>query len=552
MSWDERIFGLFYKYFITSKASSREKMKCLKLESVRRQSEVFLSALCESKIEIRSSLGWGGFQGAILFLPEKMDFIIEIADQVRYLEWRILAASIDFQIPQLSRDEKGVQTVVDHFPQLQQTREILRSQLLEKGFEAWLGASPVSINRSSLINSEPQTLLKEAFSRGTEIKGNTKDRAQLAQIEEQKENPLTHVFEKVMTAEDYQGGHRKMDGSDEMAEHSEALSEINLSHVIRTQQSSNSIFKSNAIIEVGDADMDGDDAGLQDKVFYYPEWFVRKQSYLINWCTVYEGHIKEGPSPLPFDNKTAFDLKMRLESCFSSYQWVSRQKEGPEIDLTMAVDRVVQSYAGGALVDNIYLQKRRHSHDFAIQIVVDSSLSTDSYALGKRIIETTQEALNIFASAFCDIMDSISIAAFSSHTRNKIRFDLLKEFDEPWDNVASRISVLQPDGYTRIGPALRHARVRLEKVNARKKLVLLLSDAKPTDYDHYEGHHGVADIQRAVTELHAAGCVVKVLTLTDKKQSHHNAIFGSNNCLVLKDVKELSNGLFHFWYEAIR
>jgi nitric oxide reductase NorD protein len=548
MSWDEKVFGKFYSFLLKTKSSFVENDDCLRIEKIRRQSEVLISALCETKIEIRESSGWGGFQNTILFLPEKISFLRDAEDQLLYLEWRLLAASVEFENKGIDRSLNGIKKVIEKYPKLQRNYEKLLPFLIDKPMEIWFGATRSSVHSKSEINNLEKILNhKEALSKGTEIKGHTQDRAKLTQIDEHKESPLTHVFEKVLTAEDYQGGHRKMDGRDEMSEHGDALSELSLSHVLRTQQSSHSIFKSNAIVEVADLEIDEIDTSKKTRFFQYPEWFERKGKYKKNWCTLFENDIFENGTPLPFNKKIASDLKSKLETSFSSYQWISRQKEGPEIDLKMAIDRFVQSQVGGALTDNIYLQKQKHNHDFAIQIIVDSSLSTDSYASGRRIIDTIQEALNIFAFAFTNVVDSISIATFSSYTRNKITYNIVKEFNDPWCQVPSKISVLKPEGYTRIGPALRHSRFRLENVKSKKKMVLLLSDAKPTDYDHYEGHHGINDIQRAVTELNSSGCKVKVLTLTDKKQSHHNFVFGTNNCVVLRDVKELSNSLFHFW-----
>ncbi len=551
MSWDERIFGLFYGYFVKVRSAGQVPESALVLDDVRRQSEVLLSALCESTIEIRDSSGWGGFQGSILFLPAKIDFLPTSELQKSYLEWRILVACLDFETGGLRRDEDGLKFVVEHFPRLRATSEELRPLFEKQGYEALLGCTPKwDFSAESESEENQESFNREALSSGTEIKGNTKDRAEQAKIKEGQDNPLVHVLEKVMTAEDYQSGSRKMDGRDEMGEHTDALNELRLSHVVRTQQSSQSLFKSNSIIEVGSLDFR--DESKTEKVFQYPEWFDRKQRYQEDWCTVYEKFVTEELPVLPFEQKTARELQSRLESCFSSYQWKTRQKEGPEIDLSLAVDRVVQSQVGGVIPENIYQKKVRHNHDFAIQILVDTSLSTDSYAAGKRIIETTQEALNIFTSAFSGIMDSISIAAFSSYTRNKVHYQILKDFEEDWKHVPGRISTLKPEGYTRIGPALRHSKKRLEQCKARKKMVLFLSDAKPTDYDHYEGHHGIRDIQRAVLELQASGTKVKVLTLTDKKHSHHNFVFGSNNCLILKDVRSLADSLFHFWYESVR
>lgn len=553
MSWDEKLFSVFYNFIFKSQKNQAGDISCLKLDDVRRQSEVLLSALCEKRIEIRDSSGWGGVSKNIVFLPESFHFINNFEDQVLYLEWRLLVASMDIEMKgMMHRSEQTFTFMRERFPKLDVHIERLKMHLNNKSLEAWFG-SPIKVeNHQDPMNPSNsfQLINSESLSKGTEIKGKTHDQAKRIKVQEKQDNPLTHVFEKVLTAEDYQGGQRKMDGSDELAEQGEALSELSLSQIIRTHQSAQSVLKSNAIIDSVDLDYQKEVVEKQQKIFYYPEWVERKKIYQKNWCTVLESQAATAQVPLPYNKKIATVLRQKIESTFNSYQWVTRQKEGPEVDLNLVVDRVVQMKVGGRISENIYQKKMKKSHDMAIQILVDTSLSTDSYALGKRIMDTTQEALNIFTNAFEGVLDSISIAAFSSYTRNKVHYSILKEFDEEWSQVPLKIAGLKPDGYTRIGPALRHSRARLEKLNVRKKMLLFISDAKPTDYDYYEGQHGISDIQRAVMELQASGCKIKVLTLTDQKQSHHNFVFGAFNCHVLKNVEELSDSLFHFWYLA--
>lgn len=555
MSWDERLFGAFYSLLFQNSKRSSSELSCLKLDEVRRQSEVLLSALCEAPIELRGSSGWGGLHGRVLFLPEDFSFLPDKVSQGFYLEWRLLAAHLDWDRRGMMREPKSLELVMERFPRLS-TNFIHLKKIMDKyPLEAWLGTFTANERHSSsdALKNLPTTVSStDALSRGTEKQGKTQDRAQRIQIEEKQDNPLTHVFEKVLTAEDYHGGQRRMDGRDELEDHSEALNDLNLSQVVRTNQSTQSILKSNAIIEVADLNFETKNAIQSQRIFQYPEWFESKRDYRKDWCTVIESTAVSDGTALNYNRKVAEELKQKVECSFSSYQWSSKQKDGPEIDLNLAIDRFVQLKVGGFVPENIYKKKILNHHDFAIQIVVDTSLSTDSYALGKRIIDTTQEALNIFAAAFDGVLDLISIAAFSSYTRNKVNYFVLKEFEEDWSQVPVKIGSLKPDGYTRIGPVLRHSGWRLEKLKARKKMVLFISDAKPTDYDHYEGTHGINDIQRAVTELQAAGCKVKVLTLTDKKQSHHNFVFGAHHCQVLKDVKDLADSLFHFWYSSVR
>ncbi len=53
--------------------------------------------------------------------------------------------------------------------------------------------------------------------------------------------------------------------------------------------------------------------------------------------------------------------------------------------------------------------------------------------------------------------------------------------------VERRIGALKPGYYTRIGAAVRHASAQLVDQPQRKKLLLVLTDGKPNDVDHYEG-----------------------------------------------------------------
>ncbi len=63
--------------------------------------------------------------------------------------------------------------------------------------------------------------------------------------------------------------------------------------------------------------------------------------------------------------------------------------------------------------------------------------------------------------------------------------------------VERRIGALKPGYYTRIGTAVRHASAQLVDQPQRKKLLLVLTDGKPNDVDHYEGRFAVEDTRKA-------------------------------------------------------
>jgi nitric oxide reductase NorD protein len=68
-----------------------------------------------------------------------------------------------------------------------------------------------------------------------------------------------------------------------------------------------------------------------------------------------------------------------------------------------------------------------------------------------------------------------------------VQIETIKTFDERLsDMVQRRIAALRPGAYTRIGAALRHVTRRMRDRPESYRLILLLTDGKPNDMDHYE------------------------------------------------------------------
>lgn len=49
-----------------------------------------------------------------------------------------------------------------------------------------------------------------------------------------------------------------------------------------------------------------------------------------------------------------------------------------------------------------------------------------------------------------------------------------------------------------MGPALRHAHELLLNETASRKIVFLVTDGRPCDYDRYEGVYGIKDVKKAI------------------------------------------------------
>jgi len=105
------------------------------------------------------------------------------------------------------------------------------------------------------------------------------------------------------------------------------------------------------------------------------------------------------------------------------------------------------------------------------------------------------------------------------------------------------LGALQPQGYTRIGPAIRHGIFELSQAPARNRLLLLVSDGKPTDYDKYEGRYGVADVRQALREATREGVVAHALAVDKAARAHLPEMFGPGAWHVLPNPDALPEAL---------
>jgi nitric oxide reductase NorD protein len=220
------------------------------------------------------------------------------------------------------------------------------------------------------------------------------------------------------------------------------------------------------------------------------------------------------------------------------------QIDGNDLDLDAVVRVRSDMAAGGQGSDRIHMMSRPQAHDLAVTILVDVSLSTDAWFDNRRVLDVEKEALLVLANGLSACGDSHSILTFTSRRRSWVRVETVKDFDEPMgDKVERRISALKPGYYTRIGPAVRHAAAELRKRPDRRKLLLLLTDGKPNDVDHYEGRFAIEDSRRAITEARRSGVNVFGVTVDRQAQSYIPAIFGKNGYAIVNRISKLPSAL---------
>jgi nitric oxide reductase NorD protein len=167
------------------------------------------------------------------------------------------------------------------------------------------------------------------------------------------------------------------------------------------------------------------------------------------------------------------------------------------------------------------------------------------------VIDVEKEVSILFGEILHEFDIDFSIDGFSSKTRNYTTYITLKDFNENWQQAKLKIGAAEPVGYTRIGPALRHAGARLQKSSAKNKWIILLSDGKPNDFDKYEGQYGIQDIKQALRELNEQHINSYALAIETQAKYYLPQMFGQNHYQILTSPVALLQSLAKL-YEKIK
>jgi nitric oxide reductase NorD protein len=120
----------------------------------------------------------------------------------------------------------------------------------------------------------------------------------------------------------------------------------------------------------------------------------------------------------------------------------------------------------------------------------------------------------------------------------------IKDFAEPSGEVVrGRIAALEPNGFTRMGAAVRHVTRALAHQSSGHRLLLLLSDGRPNDIDAYQGSYGVEDSRQAILEARASGVFPYCITIDRAASEYLPRIFGKAGHTILQRPQQLPPAL---------
>ena len=200
--------------------------------------------------------------------------------------------------------------------------------------------------------------------------------------------------------------------------------------------------------------------------------------------------------------------------------------------------------ATGRGSDRIWQAARQTERDLSVAFLIDTSRSTES-AIGETcVIDVARQAMAALAAGIEAAGDRLAIWGFSSLRSDRVFLTRCKEFDAPMSaEITAKIGALKPGHYTRLGAAVRHVSAQLAEEPSARKLLIVLTDGKPNDLDHYEGQYGIEDSHMAVREVRHAGQSLYGVIIDEDGQDWFARIFGRGGFTLLPDPEKLTRVL---------
>ncbi|HJU50210.1 MAG TPA: VWA domain-containing protein, partial [Pseudogulbenkiania sp.] len=115
-----------------------------------------------------------------------------------------------------------------------------------------------------------------------------------------------------------------------------------------------------------------------------------------------------------------------------------------------------------------------------------------------------------------------------------------------------RILALRPGYYTRMGAAIRQSARILAQQPAQRRLLLIVSDGKPNDMDHYEGRYGIEDTRQAILEARRDGVTPFCVTIDREAGDYLPHLFGSRGYVVVQRAETLPQVLTTLYAQLTR
>lgn len=287
----------------------------------------------------------------------------------------------------------------------------------------------------------------------------------------------------------------------------------------------------------------------------YPEWDRAHGVERLDWTCVRAAHPKSGDARRIDDLLDgAPDLRRRVHRMARSARAgrltrLRRQAEGHDLDVDALVEEAVRAATGEAPEGRVYRANAPRLRDLATVVLIDVSESTREGS----VLEMERLAVSLLGDALEATRDPVALLAFASDGRERVGLTRVKDFDEPFGAATrSRLAGLESGLSTRLGAALRHAGSELERRRAFRRLILVMTDAEPSDIDVTDPLDLIEDAARAVARLRDRGMDVLGIAMGEGAAHRAMNIFGRAGYVTVARPIELPRRFADLYFRLSR
>jgi len=273
----------------------------------------------------------------------------------------------------------------------------------------------------------------------------------------------------------------------------------------------------------------------------YNEWDFRRQSYRKNWCVMREPRVEPKRDGFVTETLDKYSrhlpgLRKTFEALRGEDKRLKKEPFGDEVDIDALMEARADAHRGLEMSERLFTRRDRVERNIAVMFMVDMSGSTRGW-----INRAERESLLLLCEALETLGDRYAIYGFSGMTRKRCETFRVKGFDDAYgDEIRGRIAGIEAKDYTRMGAAIRHLTEILDRIDAKTRILITLSDSKPDDYsDEYRSQYGIEDTRRALIEAKRCSIHPFCITIDKEGREYLPHMYGAVNYTIVDAVERL-------------
>jgi nitric oxide reductase activation protein len=297
--------------------------------------------------------------------------------------------------------------------------------------------------------------------------------------------------------------------------------------------------------------VDSDEADQNEKsvdginaCFVYDEWSQPDNDYYRNYCHLYE-HVPESSYRMTV-SVDLLDAANQIRKVFELLKpdVVKNEKylsDGDVINPDLLVQYLVQRKQEPCPKIDFYEKPSIQQRDIAVLVLLDISGSTGETLEESKVLDLEKQAAIMLGQGLHTLGDQFAVCGFCGNGREHCDYYHFKHFTDQWNpDSIGRIMAARPLGSTRIGVALRHAGYRLSRIEAKQRMIILVTDGRPMDngYDP-KTRYAQYDVRMACEENKRQAIYTFCISTEENSRADMEIMFPDQRFMILADMRQL-------------